>query len=102
MMTSKKKSLSLSTNAPVDPGEHKHSIYLINFYYLCKKLRDMKFKSMGGLTVKDGRLINDNVIGETGIAQMAQMRKQAKNASKVDIIADGIELAEGRKGFYRE
>jgi hypothetical protein len=61
----------------------------------------MKFKSMGGLTVKDGRLINDRPNGVTGIAQAAQLRKSVYNAKKVNIIADGIELAEGRKGFYR-
>lgn len=56
---------------------------------------------MGGLTVKDGRLINDRPNGITGIAQAAQLRKSVYNAKKVNIIADGMELAEGRKGFYR-
>lgn len=56
---------------------------------------------MGGLTVKDGRLINDRPNGITGIAQAAQLRKSMYNAKKVNIIADGMELAEGRKGFYR-
>ena len=62
----------------------------------------MKFKSMGGLTVKEGRLINDRPNGVTGIAQAAQLRKSVYNAKKVNIIADGIEFAEGRKGFYSE
>ena len=56
---------------------------------------------MGGLTVKDGRLINDRPNGITGISQAAQLRKSVQNAKEVNIIADGIELAEGRKGFYR-
>ena len=61
----------------------------------------MKFKSMGGLTVKDGRLINDRPDGVTGIAQTAGIRKAMYRAKKVDMMADGIELAEGRKNFYR-
>ena len=71
--------------------------------YICTlNICIMKFKSMGGLTVKDGRLINDRPNGITGIAQAAQLRKSMHNAKEVNIIADGIELAEGRKGFYRE
>ena len=61
----------------------------------------MKFQSMGGLRVKDGRLINDRPDGITGIAQAAQLKKSFRKAEKVDMLADGIELAEGRKGFYR-
>jgi|TARA_R110000803_G_scaffold92085_1_gene159606 hypothetical protein len=61
----------------------------------------MKFKSLGGLTVKDGRLINDRPTGVSGIAQAAQLTRTMHRAKKVDIIADGIELAEGREGFYR-
>jgi hypothetical protein len=60
-----------------------------------------KFQSMGGLTVKDGRLINDRPNGITGIAQAAQLKKSSYRAKKVDMMADGIELAEGRKNFYR-
>tara|TARA_B100001093_G_C26769973_1_gene989670 strand:- start:61 stop:234 length:174 start_codon:yes stop_codon:yes gene_type:complete len=56
---------------------------------------------MGGLRVKDGRLINDRPDGITGIAQAAQLKKSFRRAKKVDMMADGIELAEGRKGFYR-
>jgi hypothetical protein len=61
----------------------------------------MKFQSMGGLRVKDGRLINDRPDGITGIAQASQLRKSFRRAKKVDMMADGIELAEGRKNFYR-
>lgn len=73
------------------------------FLYICTKALDMKmrYQSMGGLRVKDGRLINDRPDGITGIAQAAQLRKSFRRAKKVDMMADGIELAEGRKGFYR-
>ncbi len=61
----------------------------------------MKFQSKGGLRVEKGRLINDRPDGITGIAQAAQLRKTLYRAKKVDMMADGIELAEGRKNFYR-
>jgi hypothetical protein len=61
----------------------------------------MKFQSMGGLRVEKGRLVNDRPDGITGIAQAAQLRKTLHRARKVDMMADGIELAEGRKNFYR-
>ena len=61
----------------------------------------MKFQSMGGLTIKDGRLINDRPDGVTGIAQAAGIRKAMHRAKKVDMMAEGIELAEGRKDFYK-
>ncbi len=61
----------------------------------------MKFQSMGGLRVEKGRLVNDRPDGITGIAQAAQLRKTLHRSKKVDMMADGIELAEGRKNFYR-
>ncbi len=61
----------------------------------------MKYQSMGGLEVKDGRLINDRRDGVSGIQPAANVSKMMHRAKKVDMIADGIELAEGRKGFYR-
>lgn len=60
-----------------------------------------KYQSMGGLTVKDGRLINDRPTGITGIQQACSVKKGLHRARKVDMMADGIELAEGRKNFYR-
>jgi hypothetical protein len=56
---------------------------------------------MGGLTVKDGRLINDRPCGVSGIQQAANVRKTLHRAKKVNMIADGIELAENKKNFYR-
>jgi hypothetical protein len=74
--------------------------------YICGErpnafIMKMRFKSLGGLRVKDGRLINDRPDGITGIAQASQLKKSAYRAKKVDMLADGIELAEGRKNFYR-
>ena len=61
----------------------------------------MKFQSMGGLRVEKGRLINDRPDGISGIEQAAMLRKSMRRAKKVDMYADGIDLAEGRKNFYR-
>tara|TARA_R100000935_G_scaffold30959_1_gene51416 strand:+ start:1891 stop:2076 length:186 start_codon:yes stop_codon:yes gene_type:complete len=61
----------------------------------------MKYKNTGGLTIKNGRLINDRPMGMTGIQQAANIKQAMKKVEKVNMIADGIELAEGRKGFYR-
>ena len=62
---------------------------------------DMKYKNTGGLTIKNGRLINDREPGMTGIQQAANIKQTMKRVKEVNMIADGIELAEGRKGFYR-
>ena len=53
--------------------------------------------NVGGLYVKDGRLMNEREDGETGIAQAARLRRQTKKQYKIDCIADGIERAEMRK-----
>ena len=61
----------------------------------------MKYKSMGGLTVKDGRLINDREPGVSGIEQAARIKKSMCKARRVSEIADGISLAEVRENFYK-
>ena len=55
--------------------------------------------NVGGLYVKDGRLMNERMDCETGIAQAARYRSQMKKQYKIDCIADGIERAEMRKGM---
>ena len=57
----------------------------------------MKYKSMGGLTVKDGRLINDRQDGLSGIAKANNLRNRKERADKVSMLADGILLAEAKK-----
>lgn len=46
------------------------------------------------LTVKNGRLINNSGCGETGIAEMARLRKAAKREDKVSMIAEGYSRGE--------
>ena len=46
------------------------------------------------LTIKNGRLINNSGCGETGIAEMARLRKAAKREEKVSMIAEGYSRGE--------
>lgn len=59
--------------------------------------RDMiSFMSQQGLTVKNGRLINDLPDGTMGIQAAASARKMRKREDKIDMIASGYERAEMR------
>ncbi len=52
---------------------------------------------MDGLTIKNGRLINNRPNGMTGIEEAAKMRKAVKRARKMEEIAEGIRMAESMK-----
>lgn len=52
---------------------------------------------MKGLTIKNGRLINNRPVGMTGIQEVAKARAMRKRIDKVNMIADGVDLAESRK-----
>ena len=54
---------------------------------------------MDGLSMKNGREINNRPNSETGIAQAARLKKQMEKIYKVECIAQGIELAESRKNL---
>jgi|TARA_R110000851_G_scaffold108243_1_gene229300 hypothetical protein len=54
-----------------------------------------------GLTIKNGRLINNRPVAETGIAEASRLRQQMKHRYKAECIADGIGIAERRKDMYR-
>ena len=41
---------------------------------------------MGGLTVKNGRLVNDRPNGMTGISEAAMLKKAVKREKKVSMI----------------
>lgn len=63
------------------------------------KKRSTTSDYVNGLYVKDGRLINDRVPGESGIAQAARIKRAVKNDRKINMIAEGIELAEDKKNW---
>lgn len=48
----------------------------------------------GGLTVRNGRLINNRPDGQTGIAQAAQIRGEMKRSEKISMIARGTYMGE--------
>lgn len=48
----------------------------------------------GGLTVRNGRLINNRPDGQTGIAQAAEIRRSMKQAEKVMVVAKGTAMGE--------
>jgi len=52
---------------------------------------------MDGLTIKNGRLINNRPNNITGIQEAANIRRTAKRARKMEEIAEGIRLAEQMK-----
>ncbi len=52
---------------------------------------------MKGLTIKNGRLINNRPVGMTGIQEVAKSRAMRKRIDKINMIADGVDLAESRK-----
>lgn len=62
--------------------------------------RDSKMSNnVGGLYVKQGRLMNERPDGMTGIQQAALIRKMKCDAEKAEIIANGISLAEMRENM---
>lgn len=50
--------------------------------------------SFSGLTMRNGRLINNRPDGQTGLAQAAEIRKAMKVAEKVSIVAKGTAMGE--------
>lgn len=54
---------------------------------------------MDGLTIKNGRLVNERPVGMTGIQQAANIKRIIKEDRKIKSIADGIERAESMKKF---
>lgn len=47
---------------------------------------------MGGLEVKNGRLINNRPDGMTGIAQIAMAKSEMARMKKIQMTAEGVSL----------
>jgi hypothetical protein len=47
-----------------------------------------------GLSMRNGRLVNNRPDGQTGIAQASELRKSMKKAEKVSMIAKGVSIGE--------
>jgi hypothetical protein len=50
--------------------------------------------SFSGLTMRNGRLVNNRPDGQTGLAQAAEIRKAMKVAEKVSIVAKGTAMGD--------
>lgn len=50
--------------------------------------------SYSGLTIENGRLVNNRPDGQTGIQQASQIKKSMKRANKVLMISEGVRLGE--------
>lgn len=50
--------------------------------------------SFSGLTVNDGMLINNRPDGQTGIAQLSQLKKSIRTSEKISIVARGNAMGE--------
>jgi len=56
-----------------------------------------KIKDMSGLTIEGGRLINERPDGMTGIQMMANVKSARKRMEKIDMIAQGNEMARNQR-----
>ena len=48
---------------------------------------------MDGLTIKNGRLINNRRDGESGLERMSRLKRAYANERKINQIAEGMELS---------
>lgn len=56
---------------------------------------------MDGLTVKNGRLINNRPDGVSGIQEACMIKKSMKRAKKIDMMAEAIEVSKMRSDYFR-
>jgi hypothetical protein len=61
----------------------------------------MDYRDMSGLTVKDGRLINDRPNSITGIQQAANIKREMKDQRKVGMMTRAMVNAEMMKDIIR-
>lgn len=61
----------------------------------------MNYRDMSGLTVKDGRLINDRPNSIMGIQQAADLKREMKEQRKVSMMTRAIVNADMIKGIIR-
>jgi len=57
---------------------------------------------MSGLTIEGGRLINERPDGMTGIQMMANVKSARKRMEKIDMIAQGNEMARNRRDMFKK
>ena len=55
-----------------------------------------------GLTVKDGRLINNRPDGKNGIEKAAELRKSIKRAEKIEMYSEAVALGNMKEDMMQE
>ena len=55
-----------------------------------------------GLTVKDGRLINNRPCSKNGIEKAAELKKAIKRAEKISMISEGVALGDMKAEMREE
>ena len=55
-----------------------------------------------GLTVKDGRLINNRPDGKNGIEKAAELRKALKKAEKIQMYSEAVALGNMKEDMMQE
>jgi len=55
-----------------------------------------------GLTVKDGRLINNRPDGKNGIEKAAELRKALKKAEKIEMYSEAVALGNMKEDMMQE
>jgi hypothetical protein len=55
-----------------------------------------------GLTVKDGRLINNRPDGKNGIEKAAELRKAMKRAEKIEMYSEAVALGDMKAEMREE
>ena len=55
-----------------------------------------------GLTVRDGRLINNRPDDKNGIEKAAELRKAIKRADKINMISEGVALGDMKAEMREE
>ena len=56
---------------------------------------------MDGLTVKNGRLVNNRPDGISGIQEACMIKKSMKRAKKIDMMAEAIDVSKMRSDYFR-
>ena len=55
-----------------------------------------------GLTVRDGRLINNRPDGKNGIEKAAELRKALKKAEKIEMYSEAVALGNMKEDMMQE
>jgi len=64
------------------------SLHISEMLIFVKTIIMKKYTDMSGLTMKNGRLINDRPCGVTGIQQALDLRKMMKREQKIDMMVE--------------